>query len=156
LTPSGTASGPEAPALNSFQGLLLQADMRQAYVYILSNKHRTTFYIGSTVDLRRRFLEHRRGKEHAFTAKYNLQHLVYYETLSSIHDAKERERQLKNWHREWKLNLIKEKNPQLRDLSAEILGQSDAETSSGDSDAETSSASTRRKQKHAHGFTTKE
>ena len=101
--------------------------MNQAFVYILSNKHRTTFYIGSTIDLRRRLIEHRRGKGNGFTAKYNLKYLVYYEVLPSIHEAKVREKQLKNWHREWKINLIKEKNPELKDLSAEILVHSDTE-----------------------------
>ena len=104
--------------------------MTRAHVYILSNKYRTTFYIGSTIDLRRRLIEHRRGKGNGFTAKYNLKHLVYYEVFPSIHEAKVREKQLKNWHREWKVNLIKEMNPELVDLSARILVQSDAETSS--------------------------
>lgn len=109
----------------------------RSYVYILSNKHRTTFYIGSTTDLYRRLMEHRRGKGDAFTSKYNLTHLMYFEKLPSICEARAREKQLKNWHRGWKINLIMEKNPELRDLSAEILRKSDAETSS---------ASARRKQ----------
>lgn len=104
--------------------------MNPGYVYILSNKYRTTFYIGSTTELRRRLMEHRRGKGDAFTARYNLKYLVYYEVLPTIHAAKEREKQLKNWHRDWKVNLIKEKNPELRDLSAEVLGKSDAEMNS--------------------------
>jgi putative endonuclease len=103
--------------------------MNQAFAYILSNKHRTTFYIGSTTDLRRRLLEHRRGKSW-FSAQYNLKDLVYYEVLPSIHEARAREKQLKNWHREWKVNLIKGANPGLKDLSAEVLRKSDAETSS--------------------------
>jgi putative endonuclease len=82
-----------------------------AYVYILSNKYRTTFYIGSTVDLRRRLTEHRRGKGDGFTSRYNLTQLVYFEELPTIHEAKARAKQLKNWHREWKVNLIKGKEP---------------------------------------------
>ena len=109
------------------------------FVYILSNKSRTTFYIGATNDLHRRLSEHRRGKSW-FSARYNLRDLIYYEALPSIHEAKARENQLKNWHRKWKLNLIKEKNPQLKDLSAEIIRKSDAETSS---------ASSSRKQDHS-------
>ena len=65
-------------------------------------------------------MEHRRGKGDGFTARYNLGYLVYYEVLPSIHEAKAREKQLKNWHREWKLNLIKSLNPQLKDLSAQV------------------------------------
>jgi len=87
-------------------------------------------------------MEHRRGKGHGFTSKYSLTHLVYFEELPSIHEAKGREKQLKNWHREWKVNLIKEKNPDLRDLSPEVLGGSDAEINS----ASASSASARRKE----------
>lgn len=95
--------------------------MSDSYVYIMSNKHRTTFYIGSTVDLRRRLMEHRRGKGDGFTARYNLKDLVYYEILPSIYEAKDREKQLKNWHREWKINLIKSKNPELLGLSEQFL-----------------------------------
>ncbi len=95
--------------------------MNSATVYILSNKHRTTFYIGSTIDLHRRLSEHRRGKGHGFTARYNLTHLVYFETLPSIQDARRREKQLKNWHRGWELNLIKEKNPTMKDLAEEVF-----------------------------------
>lgn len=84
-------------------------------MYILSNKSRTTFYIGATNDLHRRLLEHRRGKSW-FSAQYNLKDLVYYEVLPSIHEAKAREKQLKNWHREWKVNLIKDLAPQIQML----------------------------------------
>jgi putative endonuclease len=77
-------------------------------------------YIGVTSDLRRRLSEHQMGKGSAFTAKYNVKHLIYYETYNSIMKAIEREKQLKNWNRDWKLELIKSVNPHLCDLKNDI------------------------------------
>ena len=93
--------------------------MKAGYIYIMSNKNRTTFYIGVTSDLEKRVLEHKSGDGAKFTDKYNCTSLVYYETILDIKQAIQREKQLKNWHREWKLNLIKELNPELKDLSEE-------------------------------------
>ncbi len=76
----------------------------------------TTFYIGVTNDLERRVAEHKSGEGSIFTTKYNLDRLVYYEIISDIKAAIKREKQLKRWHREWKINLIKELNPTLEDL----------------------------------------
>jgi putative endonuclease len=89
---------------------------KAGYVYILSNKHRTTFYIGVTNNLQRRVIEHRSGTGSKFTSKYNLVDLVYYERIFDIEKAIAREKQLKNWHRDWKLNLIKSVNPEMKDL----------------------------------------
>lgn len=83
----------------------------------MSNKHMTTFYIGVTNDLERRVAEHKSGEGSIFTSKYNLDHLVYFEIISDIKTAIKREKQLKKWHREWKINLIKELNPTLEDLA---------------------------------------
>jgi putative endonuclease len=85
----------------------------------MSNKNVTTFYIGVTNDLERRVKEHKEGNGSEFTSKYNLTHLLYYETISDIKTAISREKQLKNWHREWKINLIKELNPTMTDLAAD-------------------------------------
>jgi len=90
--------------------------MKQSYVYILSNKYRTTFYIGVTTDLGRRIVEHAKGLGSTFTKKYNLKDLIYYEEFLDINQAIAREKQLKNWHKAWKLNLIKQKNPKLSTL----------------------------------------
>lgn len=90
-----------------------------AFVYIMSNKNRTTFYIGVTSDLQRRLIEHKDGVGSEFTKKYKLHSLVYFERMSDIVTAIKREKQLKKWHREWKLNLIKEQNPELKDLSGD-------------------------------------
>jgi putative endonuclease len=90
------------------------------YVYILSNYTRTTFYIGVTSDLQTRIQAHIEGNGSSFTRKYNCRYLVYFETHHTIIGAIEREKQLKGWHREWKLNLIKSINPSLNDLTDEI------------------------------------
>jgi putative endonuclease len=103
--------------------------MKQGYIYIMSNYTRTTFYVGVTSDLVRRVSEHRDGRIPGFSQRYNLKYLVYYESIPSIKDAIRREKQLKNWHRDWKLNLITSVNPQLKDLAPEILGM-DAEKDS--------------------------
>ncbi len=86
------------------------------HVYILSNKNNSTFYIGVTSNISRRIYEHKHKLVPGFTSKYNLSKLVYTEEYSSIIDAIRREKQLKNWHRAWKINLIKSINPQLEEL----------------------------------------
>ncbi len=91
------------------------------YVYMMGN-HRPTLYIGDSNDLVRRVYEHKLGCENGFTKKYGLNKLLYYEIFGSIEDAITREKQLKHWNREWKLNLICEANPALRDLYEEIIG----------------------------------
>jgi len=93
--------------------------MKSYYVYIISNLKRTTFYIGITNNLERRMYEHKNKLVKGFTSKYNLKHLVYFEEFSNINETIKREKQLKNWHRDWKLNLIKSINPELKDLSEE-------------------------------------
>jgi putative endonuclease len=92
--------------------------LTNAFIYIMSNKNLTTFYVGVTNDLERRVKEHKGGEGSEFTSKYKLTHLVYYEVISDIKTAIQREKQLKNWHRDWKLDLIKELNPKMLDLAA--------------------------------------
>ena len=87
--------------------------MKQSYVYIMTNKYRTTFYIGVTSNLENRIIQHALGEGSKFTKKYNLKDLVYFEDFTDINQAIIREKQLKNWHHDWKINLIKEKNPTL-------------------------------------------
>ncbi len=91
--------------------------MKQGYVYMMTNKNRTTLYVGITSNIERRVLEHKSGKGSEFTKRYNLYDLMYFETIPLIVDAISREKQLKNWHRDWKWNLIKVKNPDLKDLA---------------------------------------
>ena len=90
--------------------------MKSSYVYILSNKYRTPFYIGATANLSKRLEEHYDEVASKFTKKYNTKDLIYFETFSDIEQAIAREKQLKNWHKEWKLNLVKTINPTLKTL----------------------------------------
>lgn len=98
------------------------------YVYILTNYEETTFYIGVTSNLLKRVWEHKNKIKEGFSSKYNLSKLVYYEMTNSSIDAISREKQLKRWHRQWKISLIKEFNPNFNDLSEQWL---DPEMNSG-------------------------
>ncbi len=93
--------------------------MKQYYVYILSSKNKT-LYIGFTDILSRRIYEHKLGLIDGFTKKYNVNRLVYYEAHPSLSKAVRREKQLKNWHRQWKINLIESANKDWKDLYTEI------------------------------------
>lgn len=96
--------------------------LREYYVYILINDRNTVSYIGITNDLYRRVYEHKTGAIKGFTSQYNVTRLVYYEQCGTAEQAIAREKQLKNWHREWKMNLIKGINPELRDVYEDIVG----------------------------------
>jgi putative endonuclease len=87
---------------------------------MLTNQSRRVLYIGVTNDLLRRMFEHKNKLVDGFTKRYNLSKLVYFEETTDVNSALEREKQLKNWHREWKINLIKQVNPEWRDLSEEF------------------------------------
>ena len=92
--------------------------MNKTYaVYILTNYNETTFYIGVTGDLQKRIWEHKNKVVEGFTKKYNVDRLVYYEVTEDVESALNREKQLKRWHKQWKINLIKEMNPEFKDLS---------------------------------------
>lgn len=86
-------------------------------VYIMSNIHRAVFYIGVTNNLESRVLEHKQGTGSVFTAKNRCNYLLYYEDYQHINKAIEREKNLKNWHRQWKINLIKQSNPEMKDFA---------------------------------------
>ncbi|MFY0630835.1 MAG: GIY-YIG nuclease family protein [Flavobacteriaceae bacterium] len=86
------------------------------YCYILTNKNRTVTYIGYTYDIEKRIQQHKKGRGALFTKRYNVHDLIYFEEFDSKKKAKKRESQLKNWHKEWKWNLIKEVNPNLETL----------------------------------------
>ena len=91
--------------------------MKYYYVYILASKRRGTLYIGVTNDLIRRMYEHKNGILEGFTKKHNVHHLVYYQQCENVESVIQREKQLKAWHREWKIRLIEETNPLWKDLS---------------------------------------
>ncbi len=78
-------------------------------------------YIGVTSNLINRIARHRSGFGSMFSSKYKTCKLLYYEVFEEMLDAIKREKQLKDWHREWKINLIKTKNPKFEDLYDEIL-----------------------------------
>lgn len=95
--------------------------MKQGYVYILSNSHRTVLYVGVTSDIGTRIEEHKeKTSKTSFTARYNATDLIYYEEYESIEDAIKREKDIKNWKRAWKFDLIRKGNPDLRNLEHEL------------------------------------
>ncbi len=86
------------------------------YVYILASKKHGTLYIGVTNDLIKRVFEHKNNLVEGFTKKYGVHQLVYFEQTGDINSAITREKQLKKWRRQWKIELIEEKNPEWKDL----------------------------------------
>jgi len=90
------------------------------YVYIMTNKAFGTLYIGITNDLIRRVWEHKEKLIAGFTKRYGLDKLLYYEVHDSVEAAIRREKQMKDWNRNWKLRQIMEMNPDWKDLYAEI------------------------------------
>jgi putative endonuclease len=90
-------------------------DKAKSYIYIMSSRSRT-LYIGVTTDLGKRVCEHKQGKIEGFTKKYNINRLVYYEVIDAITEAIEREKQLKGWVRQKKVDLIESVNPNWDDL----------------------------------------
>lgn len=102
--------------------------IRYGYTYIVSNFNRTTLYVGATRDIYRRMLEHKSGYGSTFTSRYNLFHLLYYEQIVGVKKAFARERQLKNWHCDWKWNLIKAVNPELQDIAQDWYTPEEVDT----------------------------
>lgn len=90
--------------------------MKEYSVYILTNNS-GTLYVGMTNNLPRRIYEHKNKLNDGFTKKYNIGKLVYFENVDSKEAAMKRERQLKNWHRQWKINLIESVNKDWNDLA---------------------------------------
>jgi len=89
------------------------------YVYIMSNTKRGTLYTGSTVNLEGRVWQHKtKDKPGSFTEKYNLKKLVFYEKCQWFTQSIQREKQLKRWRRNWKIQLIESQNPHWEDLAA--------------------------------------
>jgi len=86
------------------------------YVYLLASRPQGTLYIGVTNDLIRRVHEHKTGTVPGFTKKYSIHRLVYFETHDSIEAAIVREKQMKEWKRDWKIKLLEKENPRWEDL----------------------------------------
>ena len=91
--------------------------IHQYYLYILTNKKNGTLYIGVTNDLERRIFEHKNKLFEGFTKKYGLTKLVYFETYQYVNDAIIREKNMKKWKRQWKINLFEEDNFDWTDLA---------------------------------------
>jgi putative endonuclease len=95
--------------------------MSEYYVNILANKRNGTLYTGWTNDLVRRVYEHKNDFVKGFTKKYGIHTLVYFEKCDDYDVALQREKQIKEWKRKWKLELIEKVNPLWQDLYYEIL-----------------------------------
>jgi len=87
----------------------------------LANKRNGTLYVGVTSDLIRRICQHREGTTRGFTHRYQVKHLVYFEFCDDAYEAIRREKQIKAWKREWKLELIEKANPEWRDLFDDLV-----------------------------------
>lgn len=94
--------------------------MKQPCVYLLASATRGTIYIGATSDLIARLHQHRTGQVPGFTSRYDVHLLVRYEFFASMPEAIAREKQLKRWHRQWKVNLIEGENPVWSDLAVAL------------------------------------
>jgi len=107
--------------------------MKSYYVYILTNKSRT-LYAGMTNDLERRIFEHKTKAIKGFTAKYNIDQLVWFESTNDVHEAIAFEKKIKGWKREKKIALIEKNNPDWLDLSRNWLVSEKAEILSAAAD----------------------
>ena len=94
--------------------------MRQPCVYILASREYGTLYIGVTSDLLARLYQHRTKSAQGFTSRYSIHRLLRFEFYETMPEAIAREKQLKRWHRQWKINLIESGNPQWVDLAPGI------------------------------------
>ena len=108
--------------LNLFQGPFLGTSRsmpieRNPCVYILASGLYGALYIGLTSNLLQRLVQHREGLLPGFTTRYKVHRLVHFEMFGDMERAIAREKQLKNWHRQWKINLTNVENPEWRDLA---------------------------------------
>lgn len=95
-------------------------ETKQPCVYILASKPYGALYIGVTSDLIKRLYQHRNKLTLGHTSKYAIYSLVRFEIFDDMENARAREKQLKNWHRPWKINLIESENPQWVDLAVNL------------------------------------
>jgi putative endonuclease len=95
---------------------------KRGYVYLLASRRNGTLYIGVTSDLTRRVWQHRTEAVDGFSARYGTKMLVYFEVYEDIETAIAREKALKKWRRQWKLELIEKNNPDWRDFYPDIVG----------------------------------
>jgi putative endonuclease len=95
------------------------------FVYILASKRNGTIYTGVTSDLIKRVYQHKNGLIDGFTKKYSVHDLVYFEATDDVQSALQREKQIKKWNRQWKIEMIEKKNNEWRDLYPELTGDKD-------------------------------
>ena len=100
--------------------------MHEYYVYILASKPRGTLYTGVTNDLVRRVYEHKNDFIEGFTKRYGVHFLVHYEQCKNVASVIRREKRLKKWNREWKLQLIERENPEWSDLYPDFVDSVDS------------------------------
>jgi putative endonuclease len=93
---------------------------RRYFVYIMTNRKDGTLYVGVTNNIQRRVAEHASGEPPGFTKQYNLKRLVYYEEHNEVQMALSREKNMKAWKRQWKIDLIQKDNPDWKDFSLEF------------------------------------
>ena len=103
-------------------GILIYNDCMRVggYVYILGNS-KPILYVGVTSDLIKRVWQHKAGLVDGFTSKYKLESLLYFEVHRDVREAIQREKQIKKWKREWKLNLVARTNPSFKDLYPQLV-----------------------------------
>jgi putative endonuclease len=94
---------------------------KQYWVYIITNKKNGSLYIGVTSDLVKRIWQHKQKLVEGFSSRYNLTQLVYLESYNDVELAIRREKRLKKYKRQWKINLIEQENPEWNDLYQEII-----------------------------------
>lgn len=96
--------------------------MKRPCVYILARQRNGTLYVGVTADIARRVQQHRDGEGGAFTRQYKVHQLVHVEFHTTVLEAIQREKRIKEWRRAWKLELIEHGNPDWRDLYGDLVG----------------------------------
>lgn len=91
------------------------------YIYILTNYSKTILYVGFTNNIIRRIIEHKNNLGCKFTRKYKLKQLIYFEQCEDVYRRMEREKEIKKWRREKKINLVKSVNPNLNDIIGKLF-----------------------------------
>ena len=94
--------------------------MKQYFVYLLTNNS-GALYVGFTGNLKNRIWEHKNKTIKGFTEKYNIDKIIYFEQSENVYSAIQREKQLKKWNRDWKIELIEKENPKWKDLYEELF-----------------------------------
>ena len=95
--------------------------MKTFFIYILTNQQNGILYVGVTSNLLKRVWEHKNKVVEGFTEKYSVNRLVYYEQTIDVQVALQREKTLKRWKRDWKIELIEKENPDWKDLYEALI-----------------------------------